>query len=182
MRSVAFLILSAFCMCTCNGAHQQQRGGEVGSGLPPEGAISEIPMGDLAGVASSNLVTKINNPYNKNASAIAQGHDLFLSMNCASCHGYDAKGGMGPDLTDTYWRFGGAPAQIYRSIYEGRSAGMPAWGKAIPASEIWKVVAYIQSLGGTVPAAFGQHGNQGDVPSEQAATDTAKTQTGKQQP
>jgi cytochrome c oxidase cbb3-type subunit 3 len=181
MRNSALLILFAFAFAACDQTSQQARGGDVASGLPPEGPISQIPLGDLAGVASSNLVTKVKNPYQSNAQAIEQGHDLFLAMNCASCHGYDAKGGMGPDLTDTNWRFGGAPAQIYRSIFEGRAAGMPAWGKAIPVSEIWKVVAYIQSLGGTVPTAFAQHGNQGDVQSEQVASDTAHTTTGKKQ-
>jgi cytochrome c oxidase cbb3-type subunit 3 len=181
MRCCALLIITALTASACN-QNRQIRGGDIASGLPAEGPMSQIPMGDLAGAASSDLVTKVSNPYNGNAQAIARGHELYMSMNCAGCHGYDAKGAMGPDLTDTYWRYGGAPAQIYRSIFEGRSAGMPAWGKAIPESEIWKVVAYIQSLGGTVPAAFGQHGNQGDVQSEQVATDTAQTLTGKKQP
>ena len=61
-------------------------------------------------------------------------------MNCAACHGYDLKGGMGPDLTDTYWRYGGSPADIYKSIFEGRPQGMPAWGRALPPAMIWKVV------------------------------------------
>lgn len=78
--------------------------------------------------------------------AIAAGKTLFAKMNCAGCHTYTGKGFMGPDLTDTYWRYGGAPEDIYRSIYEGRPQGMPAWGKKLPPDQIWQLVHYIRSL------------------------------------
>jgi cytochrome c oxidase cbb3-type subunit 3 len=93
-------------------------------------------------------------------------------MNCAGCHGYTAEGAMGPDLTDTYWRYGGTPAEIYKSIYEGRPQGMPAWGRALPAREIWEVVAYIESLGGSFPAVDYQAARQGDKRHENAAPET----------
>lgn len=78
--------------------------------------------------------------------AVAEGHMLFVKMNCAGCHTYTGKGFMGPDLTDTYWRYGGAPDDIFRSIYEGRPQGMPAWGKKLNSDEIWSLVHYIRSL------------------------------------
>jgi cytochrome c oxidase cbb3-type subunit 3 len=78
--------------------------------------------------------------------AVASGQTLFVKMNCAGCHTYTGKGFMGPDLTDTYWRYGGQPDDIYRSIYEGRPQGMPAWGKALQSDEIWQLVHYIRSL------------------------------------
>lgn len=78
--------------------------------------------------------------------AIQAGKTLYIKMNCAGCHSYTGKGWMGPDLTDAYWRYGGAPDDIYRSIYEGRAQGMPAWGKMLPSDEIWKLVHYIGSL------------------------------------
>ena len=53
---------------------------------------------------------------------------------------------MGPDLTDSYWRYGGAPAQVFSSLLEGRPQGMPSWGKALPPTEIWKLVTYIASI------------------------------------
>jgi mono/diheme cytochrome c family protein len=107
-------------------------------------------MGHIAGVTDSAARARsIPNPYEDNPQAIAAGKSLYIKMNCAGCHAYNAKGNMGPDLTDTYWRYGGLPAQIYSSIHDGRAEGMPAWGSALPPQEIWKLVAYIQSLGGT---------------------------------
>ena len=95
------------------------------------------------------------NPLANDPTAVAEGHKLFISMNCAGCHGYDAKGGMGPNLTDTYWRYGGTPERLYESILNGRPKGMPAWGVALPPQHIWQLVAYIQSLGGAVAARHG---------------------------
>jgi cytochrome c oxidase cbb3-type subunit 3 len=83
------------------------------------------------------------------AQAREAGHTLFVKMTCAGCHTYTGKGWMGPDLTDSYWRFGGAPEDIYRSIYEGRPQGMPAWGKALSPNEIWQLVLYIRTLPAT---------------------------------
>jgi mono/diheme cytochrome c family protein len=78
--------------------------------------------------------------------SVAAGKTTFIKMNCAGCHSYTGKGWMGPDLTDSYWRYGGAPEDIYRSIYLGRPQGMPAWGKALPPEQIWQLVHYIRSL------------------------------------
>jgi cytochrome c oxidase cbb3-type subunit 3 len=47
---------------------------------------------------------------------------------------------------DDYWIYGGSPAQIYRSIIEGRPNGMPAWGGRLPNYQVWQIVAYVQSL------------------------------------
>ena len=73
-------------------------------------------------------------------------------MNCASCHGYDATGGMGPNLTDKQWRYAGTPAAVFNSIAQGRPQGMPSWGRTLPEGQIWSIVAYLQSLGGTYAA------------------------------
>ena len=99
-------------------------------------------------------------------------------MNCAGCHGYDANGGMGPNLTDTYWRYGGSPAAIFKSIYEGRPQGMPAWNPALPPDEIWKLVAYIQSLGGAYSAAQYEASVQGDRVGDNVAPEVKATMTG----
>jgi mono/diheme cytochrome c family protein len=71
---------------------------------------------------------------------------LFTSMNCDGCHGGGAVGAVGPSLTDGRWRYGGADADIFRSIAEGRPKGMPSFGGALQPATIWRLVAYIKSL------------------------------------
>lgn len=144
------IIALSVMLCACSHSEGGSTSGPPATGLPSEGEISALPMGHIAGFTdSAALARSIPNPYEGNAQAVAAGKSLYIKMNCAGCHAYNAKGNMGPDLTDTYWRYGGLPAQIYASIHEGRAQGMPAWGAALPPQEIWKLVAYIQSLGGT---------------------------------
>ncbi len=145
--------------------------------LPPEGLQARVPLGELAASPESNLASDIDNPAAGQPQAIESGKVLFAGMNCADCHGFDAKGGMGPNLTDKYWRYGGTPAAIYKSIYEGRPQGMPAWGKALPPQSIWLIVAYIQSLGGAFPPKAYQHSLQGDRPGELVAPELAFEQS-----
>lgn len=133
------------------------------TGLPAEGVLARVAIGDIAGALDNTLDATIKNPYHGDMAAIKEGHDLFVGMNCAACHGYDLKGGMGPDLTDSYWRYGGAPADVYKTIFEGRPQGMPAWGRTLPPPLIWKVVAYIESKGGGFPAALADKARQGDM-------------------
>ncbi|HEY5060291.1 MAG TPA: c-type cytochrome [Gemmatimonadaceae bacterium] len=133
------------------------------AGLPAEGVLSRVAIGDIAGVGNNTFNTTIRSPYAGDEAAIREGGAQFEKMNCAACHGYDLKGGMGPNLTDTYWRFGGSPADIYKSIFEGRSGGMPAWGRTLTPPEIWKLVAYIESQGGAFSAKLADRARQGDV-------------------
>lgn len=142
---------------------------------PGATALGDVPLGDVAGAAQSALATRFPNPYGNDPHAVQQGKDLFVKMNCAGCHGYGAKGNIGPSLTDGSWRYGGVPASIFNSIYQGRPKGMPAWNPALPPQDIWKIVAYIQSLGGSYPASQYQAWLQGDkqgqnVPGEVGAT------------
>src|SRR5205085_2946290 len=73
----------------------------------------------------------LKNPYEGNAGAAADGGKLYVAYNCIDCHGADGSGAMGPSLADARWHFGGTPAEIYESIYQGRPDGMPAWGSLI---------------------------------------------------
>jgi cytochrome c oxidase cbb3-type subunit 3 len=81
-----------------------------------------------------------------NAKAAQEGAALFTSMNCDGCHGGGAVGAVGPSLIDGRWRYGGADADIFRSIAEGRPKGMPSFGGALQPAMIWRLVEYIKSL------------------------------------
>ena len=88
----------------------------------------------------------LKNPYAGNASAAASGAKLFISYNCADCHGAEGSGFMAPTLQDGRWHFGGSDAELFESIFEGRPDGMPAWGSLISQDQIWLLVSYVRTL------------------------------------
>ena len=130
--------------------------------LPSDPTMSRIPLGAPPG-APLALAATVPNPYEGDAVAVADGKTLFSAMNCVYCHGAAASGLMGPPLDSHGWRYGGAPAQIYNSIHDGRPQGMPAWGKSLPPDQIWKLVAYIESLGGALPPATAKMAQIGEA-------------------
>ena len=89
---------------------------------------------------------QLKNPHEGDANAIATGAKLFVAYNCMDCHGADGSGAMGPSLADGRWHFGGAPAEVFESIYQGRPEGMPAWGSLISEDQVWLLVSYVRSL------------------------------------
>jgi mono/diheme cytochrome c family protein len=88
----------------------------------------------------------IRNPYEGDKAAIGTGGKLFIAYNCLDCHGADGSGAMGPSFQDGRWHFGGAPGEVFESIYQGRPDGMPAWGGRISNDQIWMLTAYVRSL------------------------------------
>jgi cytochrome c oxidase cbb3-type subunit III len=106
---------------------------------------NSIPVGQIpGGVITVHYRT---NPLANDPVALQDGRRLFNWYNCSGCHGGHAGGGMGPSLRDPVWLYGNRDDQIYDSIAQGRSAGMPAWGSKIPDIQIWELVAYIKSMG-----------------------------------
>ena len=64
------------------------------------------------------------------AADVAAGQQLF-QKSCASCHGGNAKGGRGPDLTTGQWRWGGSDEAILKNILSGiPGTQMPAFPMA----------------------------------------------------
>ena len=94
--------------------------------------------------------TALDNRYEENAFAVSQGQRLYIWFNCVGCHA-NGGGGMGPPLMDDQWIYGSAPAQVYKTIMEGRPNGMPSWAGRIPDSQVWQIVAYVRSLSGLTP-------------------------------
>lgn len=88
-----------------------------------------------------------DHPYINSRHAINEGKRLYAWFNCAGCHA-NGGGGMGPPLIDAAWIYGSAPENIFTTIMEGRPNGMPAFHGKIPEQEVWKIVAYVRSLGG----------------------------------
>jgi cytochrome c oxidase cbb3-type subunit 3 len=124
---------------------------------PPSSAATAAAPGAVLGLTGAGVIgpqpgpdrplPHVANPYGSGPSVLAEGRRLFVWFNCYGCHGGRAGGGMGPSLRDAKWLYGQAPEDVFDSIVEGRQHGMPAWGTKLPAEQIWKITAYIESLG-----------------------------------
>ncbi|MCX7729434.1 MAG: cytochrome c, partial [Bacteroidia bacterium] len=116
--------------------------------------------------------TKLTDP-----AEINQGKEIFIT-NCITCHGKEAQGGAGPNLTDEYWLHGGGIKNIFKVIKYGVPAkGMIAWETQLSPKQIQQVASYILTLKGTNPP--GAKEPQGELWKEEAGTDikTEKTDT-----
>ena len=87
----------------------------------------------------------------KNPEVVAKGQARFVKT-CAPCHGAEAQGLIGPNLTDDRWIHGGTVEQIFQSVAKGWPAkGMPPWGRAVKPEELAALVSYVRSLQGSNP-------------------------------
>lgn len=85
--------------------------------------------------------------YAKDGKVIAKGKAVFAA-NCAACHGAEAKGSVGPDLTDKTWTYGaGKLEDIEKTLLNGTPKGMPAQ-KTLGQEKIVALTVFIHSLGG----------------------------------
>jgi putative heme-binding domain-containing protein len=97
------------------------------------------------------------NPYDGDRTAMRAGAALY-GARCAQCHGGDAKGITGPDLT-LLWAAGTSDDRVFRLIQEGVSGSiMPS--TSAPDQEIWAMVAYMKSIS-TVPPFDNARGDAG---------------------
>jgi putative heme-binding domain-containing protein len=83
---------------------------------------------------------------NPSNTEIAEGGRLFLK-NCALCHGGDATGGRGPDLTRGFFRHATSDDQLLGVVQNGiLGTGMPWTG--LSDRKAGQLVAFIRSLSG----------------------------------
>ena len=126
-------------------------GGPPGGMMPPMGAAVGGPEG-VREVA--NYVLSLSGATHDAARAAA-GKESFATL-CAACHGPQGKGNQGvgaPNLSDATWLYGGDLDSVERSIREGRSGSMPAWGQRLSPTQQHLVAAYVVSLSRGGPAA-----------------------------
>lgn len=88
----------------------------------------------------------------KDEEQLEEGKETYTAY-CASCHGPDGGGLIGPNLADAYWLHGGAITDIYKTVARGvLEKGMPPWEKSLKPEQLQTVVAYVASLKGSSPA------------------------------
>ena len=70
-----------------------------------------------------------------------QGYELFM-MNCAHCHGNDARGDEGPDLHGVTR----SDARISSLIKNGIKGEMPKFGEKLTDTDVQALIAFVRSL------------------------------------
>lgn len=81
---------------------------------------------------------------------LAEAKEIFQG-NCAACHGVNAQGMTGPNLTDEYWLYNGGVNDLFQSIKHGRDRGMKAWKADFGNDKIHAIASYVLSLQGSNP-------------------------------
>jgi len=128
-RAFASYLIAACCACALIGA-----AGFVGG---------EMLLGET-GASSAIMASSSNAQVSQVMLADAtQGRHLFL-MNCAHCHGDDARGDEGPDLHNLHK----SDARIHQVITGGIKGEMPSFAKKLGEPEIRQLTAYLRTLRG----------------------------------
>ena len=99
----------------------------------------------LMSVFSAHGDEELKNPFDHNPEAAKEGKQLFLQMGCYACHGHEAEGAVGPDLTDDEWRYKPTDAMIFNVISNGRAGTvMSPFRDQLKPEEIWKIVEFLR--------------------------------------
>jgi cytochrome c oxidase cbb3-type subunit 3 len=118
-------------------------------------------------------------PYRRNAWGISEGKRLYAAYNCSGCHAQGG-GGIGPPLMDDEWIYGFEPADIFRTIVDGRANGMPSFRGRVSENQVWQLVSYVASMSGQTPteAAPGRSDHMGARRAELISPYQGRRQTG----
>jgi mono/diheme cytochrome c family protein len=112
-------------------------------------------------LVASTPIGELKNPYPNSGSAAEEGHKLYMSLDCSSCHGGGGGGGMAAPLTNPIWIYSNDDDTLFRLIALGtvefqkqgyRRKGsefvvgpMPPFGETIKTDDdLWKVIAWIR--------------------------------------
>ena len=94
-----------------------------------------------AEVAKKEFLSKEANRVDENTvklsadPAVLAAGKMVFTQNCVPCHGANAQGVIGPNLTDDYWLHGGKINEVFKTIKYGvLSKGMPVWENSCPQS------------------------------------------------
>ena len=103
-------------------------------------AFSQSNVHSLA-AQSGDLINRHTSPDD-----IGAGVKLFRS-HCATCHGRNAKGFRGPNLTDGRFRHGQSDAALFKNILQG-IPGTSMAGVYLADTQVWQIISYLRSFSG----------------------------------
>jgi len=85
----------------------------------------------------------------QDGAVVARGAQLF-QQRCVTCHGPQAQGLIGPNLTDLNQIHGATRMDLYTTISGGvAGTAMLAWGEQLPMTDVLSLATYVTTLRGT---------------------------------
>jgi mono/diheme cytochrome c family protein len=88
---------------------------------------------------------QLKNPFALDPDVAMEGKKLYDSQGCVACHGNNARGAVGPDLTDDEWLRAPSDEMIFNVIKNGRAGTlMSPFKDAMNDEQIWKLVTYLR--------------------------------------
>lgn len=133
-----------------NAAHPESRQGQM-----PAFGRDEMLSADQVKSVAAYVYSLTNSDYASESTAarISAGKEVFATT-CAACHGDDGKGNRdigAPNLTDSYWLYGGDLNTIIDIVHGGRQGHMPTWDERLTKAEIRTLALYVYDLGARSP-------------------------------
>lgn len=127
--------------------YQGLSGWSAGAQYETQMQVEEAKYAPLRAEAEKKVLEALAS-LSQDPATVAAGKAVFAKR-CAPCHGENAEGRLGPNLTDNTWLYGGDPKSVLETIREGRPKGMPKWKSELSAEEIQNVAAFVLSLSHT---------------------------------
>ncbi len=99
----------------------------------------------VGGTAWLGAQSARTNPLEGNADAVRRGSLLYRAR-CAGCHGLDARGVSGPDLTAVL-SGGLGDDRFFRTVRNGQGTDMPRFGPEQTAdTQVWEILTHLRSV------------------------------------
>ena len=93
---------------------------------------------------------ELANPVESSPESLAAGEAAYQRL-CATCHGPTGHGDRPSNLADDTWRHGSTDGEIFTVIRDGIGPdfAMDSFDGPLSEEEIWNLVNYVKSLGGS---------------------------------
>lgn len=106
-------------------------------------ALQEVKAKNATGPLTEEQLRGLS----KNPERIAQGARLYTATGCATCHGVEGLGVVGPNLRDRMWIHGSTMVEIVKVIANGAANNtMPAQKNLMSQDDINNLTIFIVSL------------------------------------
>lgn len=132
-----------------NSAHPETRTSQ----MLAFGRDGMLPRGDIENVVA--YVKSLSEPTAAGQTADkARAGKIVFETNCTSCHGERGAGNPelgAPNLTDTFWIYGGDPDSVFATVWGGRQGHMPTWEQRLSLVDRKILALYLLDLRSSKP-------------------------------